>query len=531
MNDASICIISNCNDSFNEKIVSLIGNQYSTKCYSHPNEFIPEKIEKPLLKPTNIIILCANDFSIDEINKFIASIKDNNNTQLNAVLYIADQNILETIYKIVCEEDDVLPNSFSDLELINKLKHISERSNLFKKLTRDLQEASDIALLSMSHSSELGEISRFILKSYNCKNYEELLDILFETTTVLGVRCSALVIVDDTVCVRIDPEANTQETREKMLKQHQLKRIQSLKHETYITYAHASILVHNMPIQDEHHYGRLMDNLSVLGNCFEARVKGIHAEEEADAASRAKTMFLATMSHELRTPMNSVIGFTERLIKKLEGRLNEKESKHLLAIKRNGDHLLNIINEILDMSKIEVGAMEIHPEEIDINDSVLYVFQQLQPIAQNNKLDFSLSIADDSIIIEADRKRFIQIVMNLVSNAIKYTEEGSVLLSISDTKDDEIGECISVSVTDTGIGISQENQEKLFGNFVQIDSALSRQVEGTGLGLAISMVFANMHGGRIDVQSEIGKGSCFTLLMPKTLDKKNTDKSYSINAL
>ena len=382
--------------------------------------------------------------------------------------------------------------------------------------TRDLNEASEIALLSMSHSSELGEISRFILRSYKCRNFDELFVALFETTESFLLECSALVVVDDEVTVQSSSGIVSHELKDTLLKYHDTKRIIDLGKEMIISYEHGSIITHNMPTNDPARHGRLTDNLALLGNCFEARVRGIEAEQKGEAASRAKTMFLATMSHELRTPMNSVIGYTGRLMKKLDGRLSEKESRQLDAIRRNGDHLLKLINDILDMSKIEVGQMEIFLEPVDVVVLLKNVFDQLLPIAMNHNLEFNFESDCDSVKTDVDPKRFTQIVMNLVSNAIKYTKEGSVTLQLSVTQDMEVGDALAINIQDTGIGISIEDQQRLFENFVQIDSATSRTVEGTGLGLAISAFFAKRHGGRIDVKSTVGEGSCFTLLIPIT---------------
>lgn len=514
MNSSPIYLLSAHKDPLESTIQRIFEGKRNLFPISSTGEIPMDHVDRPLLQPIRFIVVLANHFTADALaHDLTTNFSHSPLRELYSVIFVVDQPNLGAITPLVKETDDVITENFSQTEFEQKISLVEKRHIKLKKLSRDLQEASDIALLSMSHSSELGEISRFILNSYNCINYEQLLDALFETIKVFGVRCSALILVDDKMCIR-EAEDIAPGVAETMLRLHNQKRINHMGADTFISFSHASLLIHDMPIENENHYGRLLDNLTILGNCFEARVKGIHSEEEAQSASRAKTMFLATMSHELRTPMNSVIGFTERLIGKLEGRITEREFKHLNTIKRNGDHLLKIINDILDMSKIEVGLMEIHPEAINAHDLVQNVFNQLQPIAQNAHLDFQLHLDDPSISIHADPTRFTQIVMNLTSNAIKYTEQGSVDLYLNSISDSQIGDGIEVKVQDTGIGISQEDQDRLFGNFVQIDSALTRKVEGTGLGLAISMVFANMHGGRIDVCSEQNKGSSFSLILP-----------------
>lgn len=474
---------------------------------------------KLLLKPTTPVIAFADENNFEQIKSGLELLKVHNVDldKRHPVLFMTNPQQVKNLAPLLNTNDDYLENDFEPEALRLKLKQIITRTDLHKKLTRDLNEASEIALLSMSHSSELGEISRFILKSYKCKTYDELFFALFETTESFLLECSALVVVDDTLTVQSSNGVVSEELKNTLLKYHGTKRIIDLGIELIISYDHGSIIIHNMPRHDPNKHGRLTDNMAVLGNCFEARVRGIDAEQKAEQASRAKTMFLATMSHELRTPMNSVIGYTGRLMKKLDGRLSEKESRQLDAIRRNGDHLLKLINDILDMSKIEVGQMEIHLEPVNIAMLLQDVFDQLLPIAHNNQLEFTINLETEHLDCLVDPKRFTQIVMNLVSNAIKYTKEGRVDLRLYRGMDDETGKFVGIAITDTGIGISKKDQERLFGNFVQIDSALSRTVEGSGLGLAISAFFAKRHGGRIEVTSEEGKGSCFTLIIPEKI--------------
>ncbi|PCK09363.1 MAG: hypothetical protein COA42_04340 [Alteromonadaceae bacterium] len=472
----------------------------------------PESGSNGLFQPICPLLVFADELTQVTMEKTVKNV-ERSEKEL-PVLYISKPSLLDKLKPLMTSQDDFIAFGCEQEELLYKLEQIIFRCDQVRKLTRDLKEASDIALLSMSNSSELGEISRFILKSYSCENFEELMDAIFETLNIFNLQCSALIVVDDQVCERIAEGKEAALIKEKLLNNPYKGRITKLGKEMIVSYPHVYIMAHDMPIFDDNCYGRLTDNLSVLGNCFEARVDGIHSEQELNAAGQAKTMFLATMSHELRTPMNSVIGYTQRLIKKLDGRLNEKEQRHLQAIKRNGDHLLSVINDILDMSKIEIGQMEIHPESMDVVPILTNVYDQLMPIAKNNDLTLKLELAINDKEISADPQRVTQIMMNLLSNAIKYTEKGSVTVGLDCGYDDEIGECVFVAIRDTGIGISEEDQKKLFGNFIQIDSAHSRKVEGTGLGLAISDFFATSHGGRIDVDSAEGAGSCFTLILP-----------------
>lgn len=514
MKKTRIFVVSKFADTHCPYIERSLHDDFVVECYSRGSAIPLETSGRPLIQPAHVVIFFLEGWSIDEIqNEVQAFCSPTDESRLYSVLYVTDAARLDEVTALLKEEDDVILDTYNPIILQPKIRQLAKRSNLLKKLNRDLNEASEIALLSMAHSSELGEISRFILNSYNCRNYEELLEALFQTVMVFGVSITALIYVEDGVITRLGDKAQPG-TRATLLRYHNQGRIHHLGVETIITFSHASIMIHDMPLGNDSHYGRLLDNLTVLGNCFEARVKGIHAEQKADAASHAKTMFLATMSHELRTPMNSVIGFTERLIEKLDGRLSEREERQLFAIKRNGDHLLSLINDILDMSKIEVGKMDIYPEPLHAIEAINNIFLQLQPLAHKNSIEFQLKTSVNDCVIHADHKRFTQMVMNLTSNAIKYTEKGFVHITASELNDTELGECLCIAVEDSGIGISDDDLQKLFTNFVQIDSELCRKVQGTGLGLAITMIFADMHHGRIDVRSELNIGSCFSLLLP-----------------
>lgn len=229
-------------------------------------------------------------------------------------------------------------------------------------------------------------------------------------------------------------------------------------------------------------------------------------------ANRAKDEFLANMSHELRTPLNGILGFSETLLEGIRGPLNERQAQAVEFIHSSGQHLLELINDILDVSKIESGKFELHSELFAVNDichSSLNFIKQLAS-KKHISLEYSSHSAANSLI--ADPKRLKQILVNLLNNAVKFTPEGgSVKLEV--LADVSAG-LMRFSVTDTGIGVSPEDQQKLFKPFVQVDSSLARQYEGTGLGLTLVKKLVEMHNGRIELQSEPGTGSCFSFVLP-----------------
>ncbi len=239
------------------------------------------------------------------------------------------------------------------------------------------------------------------------------------------------------------------------------------------------------------------------------------AKAEAERANLAKSMFLANMSHELRTPMNSILGFTGRLARKQPNEsLAERDVTAIEIIDRNARHLLELINSVLDLSKIEAGKMDLALSRFDLLDAIRDVTRRTASLTGAEKLELQMELPNHPILIEADRVKIIQTLTNLLSNAVKYTDEGTVTVAAVRDEDESLGPVARVSVRDTGIGIKSEDLGRLFSNFTQLDATATRRVGGTGLGLAIAQQYARLHGGRIDVQSEFGKGSEFTLVLP-----------------
>ena len=233
------------------------------------------------------------------------------------------------------------------------------------------------------------------------------------------------------------------------------------------------------------------------------------AKETAEYASRAKSDFLANMSHELRTPLNAIIGFAEILRDELVGGINAEQRECVNDIHISGQHLLEMINDILDLSKIEAGKMALQLETFSIVEAVEEVNAIIAALAVKKDLDLTLNYNRNDMI-EADRVKFKQIFYNLLSNAVKFTPEGGKVATEVEVTDTEL----RAQVIDTGIGIAKEDQAKLFAPFTQIDTSKSRRYGGTGLGLALTHRLIELHGGEINVKSEEGKGSNFALKIP-----------------
>lgn len=238
---------------------------------------------------------------------------------------------------------------------------------------------------------------------------------------------------------------------------------------------------------------------------------------------RLKSQFLANMSHELRTPLNSIIGFSRVILKGIDGPVSELQQQDLTAIYNSGQHLLGLINDILDHAKIEAGKMELAFDEVNISDVVNSVLSTMSGLTKDKPIQMKRTIEPNLPAVRADAIRLRQVMINLLSNAAKFTEDGDITVEVGLKTGGNGKSEILVSVCDTGLGISEADQEKLFQPFSQVDDSPTRKTGGTGLGLSICKQLINMHGGRIWVESKVNQGSKFHFTLPLFRDEKKDD--------
>jgi len=242
------------------------------------------------------------------------------------------------------------------------------------------------------------------------------------------------------------------------------------------------------------------------------------AKLKAEESDHLKSAFLASMSHELRTPLNSIIGFTGILLQEMAGPMNDEQKKQLSMVKGSSSHLLDLINDVLDISKIESGRLEVHGEAFKIDILLIMTVSSLRPFAEKKGLTLEYDLEPDLPELHSDKRRLEQVLINLINNAIKFTDEGSIQVVCSRKAD-----ALSIEVIDTGIGLKEENQSFVFQTFRQVDTGLNRVKEGSGLGLAICKRLTELLGGTIGLESTEGKGSTFSVLIPFNLGKEPSE--------
>jgi len=233
-------------------------------------------------------------------------------------------------------------------------------------------------------------------------------------------------------------------------------------------------------------------------------------EQALHEANRLKSAFLASMSHELRTPLNGIIGFSELLIDEKPGPLNGKQKEYLTDVLASGRHLLQLINDVLDLSKVEAGRMELHPEEFALSRAIDEVRSVLSSLAARKRIAICCEIAAGADTVTLDRQKFVQVLYNLLSNALKFTDDGGEVTVTAQLAPGTL----RLKVRDTGIGIRPEDFGKLFIEFQQLDTGSARHYDGTGLGLALIKKIVEFQGGAIDVDSALGQGTTFTIVLP-----------------
>jgi signal transduction histidine kinase len=282
-------------------------------------------------------------------------------------------------------------------------------------------------------------------------------------------------------------------------------------------------VLHDLTQQVENE--QLYEALKQLNSELEGRIAAATADlaeqnerllwqsEELAKANKLKSDFLASMSHELRTPLNAVVGYSALLLDGIVGDLSDKQRDYISRSRTAASHLLSLINDILDLARIEAGKMPVYVEPVSLRELILEVSQQVEPMVESKKLTFTRTSAEGFPPIETDKTKVKQILLNLLSNAVKFTNKGEITLSVRPD-----GETIELQVADTGVGIKEDELDAIWEDFRQLDQSRTRSYGGTGLGLSITRRLTQQLGGEIAVRSVFGEGTVFTVRLPRRMD-------------
>ena len=294
-------------------------------------------------------------------------------------------------------------------------------------------------------------------------------------------------------------------------------------------------VLHDLTKQVENE--RLYEALKQLNSELEQRIRAATADlaeqnarlqwqsQEVERANRLKSEFLASMSHELRTPINALIGYSALLLDGVLGDVNPRQQDALGRGRAAAEHLLALINDILDLAKIEAGKMPLHLEPVSLRDVTLEVTQQIEPMVRKKQLDFVIDVAPDCPAIHSDRTKIKQVLLNLLSNAVKFTNRGGVSV---EARRAPAG--VRIDVIDTGIGIRPSDLQAIWEDFRQVDQSRTREFGGTGLGLSITRKLLERLGGSVTVQSVYGEGSTFSVYLPLVVPITNTNELTTVEA-
>jgi len=511
-----------------EKAIKLLGRPIIGLEYSLATELVNKLQTEEFIFVDNITEIINIKFLPDIILDKIVKMMDMGKLYLFPVIYFSQ---LIGYHGVVLKKGDIIDESNTNLilSIVKQSAIVLQRLNADKEVKQSVQELQNI--IEYANAPIFGIDKNGKVNEWN-KTAEKITG--FTKDEVLGKNLVETYITDDykeSVKKVLDDALKGKETSnyEFPLFTKDNRRVMVLLNSSTRKDIHGNITGVLGVGQDISELDKLRTDLSIERKNLAKRVEERTAElsysnAELAKAAKMKDEFLASMSHELRTPLNAILGLSEALQEEIYGNLNEKQITKINNIEESGRHLLDLINEILDLAKIEAGKIVLEYNKISIEELTQASLRFIKQTAFKKKIKVTSSVSSTIETFQADEKRMKQILVNLLSNAVKFTpDEGQIGL---DVDVDNENQTISFSVWDTGIGIPNVHLDKLFQPFVQIDSKLSREYEGTGLGLALVNNLTNLHNGSITVDSKEGKGSRFTITIPVSeYGKKHADSS------
>lgn len=402
------------------------------------------------------------------------------------------------------------------------LNRFARARHEIQTLERQLKEASDIALLSMSASSQLGDIVRFMERSYQCEDYEQLGNLLKETLAIMGVASCGVIRCGNERFFFGEGEKRL--FYERLLSdQHTRGRVVDVENRTTLNFPNVSVMARNLPEPGSEAHGRMKDVLFSLVEGADARIKAIASTRAAAVMDRSKLNFLSVMSHELRTPMNAILGFTGRLkTKKVGDILTERDKGALDFLSSNAQRLMSMIESVFDLTRIDANAERAY-QRLLVSEVITGILKKYEANALAKQIRFSVNWQDPLINAELDPRRLQQIVAQLLDNAVKFTESGEITVEISSCYQPKQVECLQLAIQDTGKGIASSQRDELFKPFGQIDDFMSRGTQGAHLGFALVNKFVGDMNGEVEITSTEGEGTRVTVRIPQFVTPQSKD--------
>ena len=393
-----------------------------------------------------------------------------------------------------------------------------DNTEIIDALKAELKDANDIALTALRSNGELGVVINFLENSFSCEDHVAVGQQVFKAMRAFGLKSSIQLRVESGAINIADEEFEGQEQEFKFLSRLRSKgRLFDFGEHTMVNYDHISLLIRNMPVDQPDKHGRIKDNVAVLLNGAEARIKSIEGATQAD---RVKSEFLANMSHELRTPMHAILSFSNMGSSRLEKVDRAKLGHYFERIRIGGNRLLLLLNDLLDLSKLESGKMEFIMEKGDLSNVIQRAIQEVETLCWDKELKIVVKPSATPTISYFDEEKMLQVIINLLSNAIKFTPNGKQITLFFDNnlsakpKGQHLStELMTLVVDDQGLGIPPGEEAAIFDKFIQ-SSKTKTGAGGTGLGLSIVQEIIHAHNGYIIATGNPDGGARFRVSLP-----------------
>ena len=501
------------------RVACLIENNIQVNAFSN-RDALESKIND--ITPNLLVIANFSDAQANmKIGLELKSSATNTQTTLMMVIEHLDMESKEYYYQSGGNELVLEPASLT--EIFFRIRHLKYTFDEQNNAKIQIEEASQMALLAMENSSDLGSTINFVKSATRCQDYESLAKAIFHAVKVYSDSAIVEMVGAETLYY-FGSDGNIDPDLKKLLLENKHKtRIVRFDNAFQINHKNLVLLAEGLPIEDVPRMGRIADNLAILADTADRFVSELLLREQSVIAELAKRRFISTISHELNTPMNAIQGFSKIFAERGEGeKIGKKGVTALRSINTNAEKMKTIIKTLIDITGDDVAKGELSMTVIQVSDLILKLKNDCAPLAE--KKSFALIFPEDiDIEFKGDKKHICKMLFHLMDNAIKFTEDGEVSLTITTKPDPVLGEVIEFSIQDTGIGISKANIGRLFTHLGQLDVSHERTQYGAGLGLFYVHSFAKQLGGNVSVKSIEGEGSEFILSLPSYITKNSNN--------